>query len=161
MAEDRLASWPGTHPASAAAEPPADPPPSSGRPASIEGMVALFALAAVAGAVLTWTAIREGPASGSSAKAGIGRATNRTQTAPWASPSRPAQPDRPGTEAVPWRAAPRSPDRPEADYETVYITRTGKKYHAAGCRHLSRSTIPVERDQAVKNGYTPCRVCRP
>ena len=27
--------------------------------------------------------------------------------------------------------------------QTVYITKTGKKYHRAGCRSLSKSKIPV------------------
>jgi hypothetical protein len=44
---------------------------------------------------------------------------------------------------------------------TVYITRTGAKYHRAGCRSLSRSSIPIQLSEAVAKGYTACRVCRP
>jgi hypothetical protein len=29
--------------------------------------------------------------------------------------------------------------------ETVYITRTGKKYHRDGCRYLSQSKIPIKK----------------
>ena len=43
---------------------------------------------------------------------------------------------------------------------TVYITKTGNKYHRAGCRYLSKSQIPISLSQ-VKKKYTPCSVCRP
>ncbi|HEY3283093.1 MAG TPA: hypothetical protein VGN26_12540 [Armatimonadota bacterium] len=42
---------------------------------------------------------------------------------------------------------------------TVYATRTGSKYHAAGCRYLSRSCIPMTKDAAIRMGLTPCSVC--
>jgi hypothetical protein len=45
--------------------------------------------------------------------------------------------------------------------QTVYITRTGKKYHMDGCRYLSQSKIPTSLKAAKANGYTPCKVCRP
>lgn len=45
--------------------------------------------------------------------------------------------------------------------EAVYITRTGKKYHRAGCRSLSRSMIPVSRREAQERGFLPCKVCHP
>jgi hypothetical protein len=44
---------------------------------------------------------------------------------------------------------------------TVYITRTGKKYHRAGCRYLSHSQIKTTLAEAKANGYTPCKVCNP
>jgi len=44
---------------------------------------------------------------------------------------------------------------------TVYITRTGAKYHSAGCRYLSRSSIPISLKDAVGRGYSPCSVCSP
>lgn len=43
---------------------------------------------------------------------------------------------------------------------TVYVTRTGEKYHRAGCRFLARSQIPMSLTEAAKR-YTPCSVCRP
>jgi len=43
----------------------------------------------------------------------------------------------------------------------VYITKTGAKYHRAGCRYLSKSSIPIELKDAISRGYTPCSVCRP
>lgn len=45
--------------------------------------------------------------------------------------------------------------------ETVYITKTGKKYHRNGCRYLSQSKIKTTVKEAQANGYTPCKICRP
>jgi len=44
---------------------------------------------------------------------------------------------------------------------TVYITKSGAKYHIDGCRYLSKSKIPITLQEAVQRGYTPCKVCRP
>ena len=44
---------------------------------------------------------------------------------------------------------------------TVYITRTGSKYHRGGCRYLKRSKIPMSLKDAVSSGYAPCKVCSP
>jgi hypothetical protein len=43
----------------------------------------------------------------------------------------------------------------------VYITKTGKKYHRAHCRYLKYSHIKVSRADAIEEGYTACKVCRP
>lgn len=43
---------------------------------------------------------------------------------------------------------------------TVYVTRTGSKYHVAGCRYLSKSQIPISLSDA-KASYGPCSVCKP
>lgn len=43
---------------------------------------------------------------------------------------------------------------------TVYITRTGVKYHLSGCRYLRKSKIPISREEAIKS-YQPCKVCCP
>ena len=40
----------------------------------------------------------------------------------------------------------------EVAQEIVYITRTGKRFHRASCRYLSKSMIPIERDKAFQNG---------
>jgi biopolymer transport protein ExbD len=45
--------------------------------------------------------------------------------------------------------------------QTVYITRTGKRYHRDGCRYLASSKIPINLKDAKANGYTPCKVCHP
>lgn len=45
--------------------------------------------------------------------------------------------------------------------QTVYVAPTGKKYHAQGCRTLSRSknVTSMTRSQAEAEGYTACQVC--
>ena len=43
---------------------------------------------------------------------------------------------------------------------TVYVTRTGQKYHRDGCRHLARSKFPMPLSEA-KRAYDPCKVCSP
>lgn len=58
--------------------------------------------------------------------------------------------------------APQVQSKPTDQKElTVYITRTGKKYHRAGCRYLSKSQIPISLKDAVNRGYGPCSVCNP
>ena len=42
---------------------------------------------------------------------------------------------------------------------TVYATRTGHKYHRAGCQYLKSSAIKMSRSEAIKDGYTPCKKC--
>lgn len=49
----------------------------------------------------------------------------------------------------------------EIKSKTVYITNTGKKYHNDRCRYLNDSKIPISLDEAIKQGYTPCGVCKP
>jgi len=43
---------------------------------------------------------------------------------------------------------------------TVYITRTGAKYHESWCRYLRRSKIPISLSEARKS-YGACSVCQP
>lgn len=44
---------------------------------------------------------------------------------------------------------------------SVYVTATGEKYHAQGCRYLKHSKRKMDRANAVNSGYDPCKVCRP
>jgi hypothetical protein len=44
--------------------------------------------------------------------------------------------------------------------QTVYVTRTGSKYHRAGCRYLSKSAIATTLKEAAA-AYSPCSVCKP
>lgn len=44
---------------------------------------------------------------------------------------------------------------------TVYITRTGEKYHKDGCRYLSKSRIPISLSDAKTRGFGACSVCAP
>ena len=50
---------------------------------------------------------------------------------------------------------------PGPDITTVYVTRTGEKYHRPGCQYLSKSCIPLDLSLAKSRGYTPCSICRP
>lgn len=43
--------------------------------------------------------------------------------------------------------------------QTVYITRTGARYHNEWCSSLSQSKIPIALDDAVAQGYEPCKRC--
>lgn len=43
----------------------------------------------------------------------------------------------------------------------VYITKTGTRYHQAGCRYLPEETPSLTLAEAVEKGYSPCRVCQP
>jgi hypothetical protein len=45
--------------------------------------------------------------------------------------------------------------------QTVYITRSGKKYHSDGCRYLAGSKIAISLKDAKAKGYTACKVCHP
>ncbi len=43
----------------------------------------------------------------------------------------------------------------------VYITKTGKKYHADGCASLSKSKIQTTLSDAVSKGLESCSKCNP
>ena len=43
---------------------------------------------------------------------------------------------------------------------TVYVTRTGEKYHRDGCRYLRQSRIPMSLAEASKR-FDPCSACKP
>ena len=47
------------------------------------------------------------------------------------------------------------PSEQQSGSETVYVTKTGTKYHRAGCRHLARSQIPMPlRGRRRRGGAT-------
>lgn len=73
----------------------------------------------------------------------------------------PTQPSAPFRSASPAQPVPTPPTAPEPRASTVYLTRTGSKYHAAGCRSLRRSMIPVSLESARSQGYGPCSLCNP
>jgi hypothetical protein len=45
--------------------------------------------------------------------------------------------------------------------QTVYTTKTGKKYHEDGCQYLRQSKIKTDVASAISFGYTACSVCDP
>jgi len=54
-----------------------------------------------------------------------------------------------------------APSQSNNQVVTVYGTKTGAKYHADGCRYLSKSKIPMTISAAKSSGLTPCSVCNP
>ena len=44
---------------------------------------------------------------------------------------------------------------------TVYITKTGKKYHKSNCTYLRKSKIKISLKEAKSKGYTACKICNP
>ena len=43
---------------------------------------------------------------------------------------------------------------------TVYVTKTGTKYHRAGCRHLTDSARAIPLTEAMRS-LQPCKNCKP
>ena len=66
----------------------------------------------------------------------------------------------PNTAAAPRSSPPKLGALSRSEPVTVYVTRTGTKYHRAECRLLARGRIPMALTEAVKK-YGPCGVCRP
>jgi hypothetical protein len=44
--------------------------------------------------------------------------------------------------------------------QTVYITDTGKKYHAKNCSAVKTGKKGIPLKEAKKEGYEPCKVCK-
>ena len=45
--------------------------------------------------------------------------------------------------------------------QTVYITKSGEKYHKASCRYLKYSKKEIKLKDAITKGYEACKVCKP
>ena len=45
--------------------------------------------------------------------------------------------------------------------QTIYITKTGKKYHKTGCRYLKYSKKELTLERALTHGYQACSICKP
>jgi hypothetical protein len=56
---------------------------------------------------------------------------------------------------------PAQQQQPQTKEQTVYVTKTGKKYHLATCRFLSKSKIPMSLKDAKAKGFTACSICKP
>ncbi len=57
----------------------------------------------------------------------------------------------------------KSASKPSIQYEgaTVYVTKSGTKFHRDGCSSLSKSKIPMLYEDAVSENYGPCGKCKP
>jgi len=61
-----------------------------------------------------------------------------------------------------WQHQPETETNSEpVESETVYITKTGKKYHKSGCSSLRRSKKAVSLREAQKIGLSLCKRCKP
>ena len=97
-------------------------------------------------------------ATGATEPAGPDAAVARTQAGAEAQAA--AQEQAQAEAAAQAPAAQEQPADQEADAtETVYVTKSGKKYHHAGCQYLKKSQIPISLEEAVAQGYTPCSKC--
>lgn len=47
----------------------------------------------------------------------------------------------------------------EGQAQTVYVTKTGKKFHTEGCQYLSKSAYSMTYADALAAGYEPCNRC--
>jgi hypothetical protein len=45
--------------------------------------------------------------------------------------------------------------------QTVFITKTGKKYHQEKCSYLRSTATPIELFEALNRGLGACSVCAP
>ena len=45
--------------------------------------------------------------------------------------------------------------------ETVYITKTGAKYHRSDCGYLKKSKIAIVKSKAISRGFDGCSRCKP
>ena len=109
------------------------------------------------GSTVTATCETPGPVTSQQNRAAASTAGAAATVAAAAAAVTPADPaaEAPAPDPAP---AAESPDGGDA---TVYITKTGKKYHADGCRSLRKSKIPISKSDAIAQGYTPCEICNP
>lgn len=50
-------------------------------------------------------------------------------------------------------------EQQQTNSQTVYVTKTGAKYHRSGCQYLKKSKIAISLDNAKSQGYTACSKC--
>jgi hypothetical protein len=73
----------------------------------------------------------------------------------------PVQPPPAALQAPPQAApAPAPAPAPRSDV-TVYVTKTGEKYHLGSCSYLRQSKIAISLSDAKSQGYGACSRCRP
>lgn len=44
---------------------------------------------------------------------------------------------------------------------TVYVTKTGDTYHSKDCNSLRKSCVSITLQEAIDDGYKPCKRCYP
>lgn len=93
--------------------------------------------------VATQEAIKKAPSS-----------TSKPSTQPSTKPS-----NKPSTTFTTTSKPSTTVDTSNNQSQTVYVTKTGKKYHQDGCSSLSKSKIPISLEDAKAKGYEPCSKC--
>ena len=63
-------------------------------------------------------------------------------------------------EATPRAPPATKPQKPEEEQVTVYVTKSGSKYHKGHCSYLRKSKIAMSLKDAARS-YAPCSRCRP
>lgn len=51
--------------------------------------------------------------------------------------------------------------KPAPQTMTVYVTKTGEKYHLGSCNSLRKSRIETTIADAKRRGLTACKLCKP
>jgi hypothetical protein len=68
----------------------------------------------------------------------------------------------PRTYDIRLEATPATSTAPIEDVRQVYVTRSGNRFHREDCYYIEgRATTAMTIDEAIRNGYGACQVCRP
>lgn len=56
-----------------------------------------------------------------------------------------------------------APPSVDTEFEAVYITTSGKKYHKPDCRYVKNKTNikEISKSEAIRLEYEPCKICNP
>ena len=49
----------------------------------------------------------------------------------------------------------------QASAQSVYVTKTGEKYHKNSCHFLKNSKKEISLDKALQLGFNACSICKP
>lgn len=52
-----------------------------------------------------------------------------------------------------------SENSPQVTEDTVYVTKSGKKYHKESCHTLKGNGTPISLEEAESKGKTACKIC--
>lgn len=82
--------------------------------------------------------------------------SNTTNTSPYTHKSTPLD-----FESAPKLKQDILPQSALAEDNSVYVTSSGKKYHRSSCKYLKKSIIRKTLNDAKREGFSPCSVCKP